>query len=138
LPAISAKSVENACSFVAQKDSAFYISNFEVSNALYNAFLSSLEGENLKKALPKDSLWSQETSLLQYAQYHTQFPTHPVCNIDKASMLDFCQWLENKKTQNYQSNLQLAMARAEREKSFFTRIKEKLLSNKNKRLYFGS
>jgi formylglycine-generating enzyme required for sulfatase activity len=95
LPAISAKSVENACSFVAQKDSAFYISNFEVSNALYNAFLSSLEGENLKKALPKDSLWSQETSLLQYAQYHTQFPIHPVCNIDKASMLEFCQWLEN-------------------------------------------
>lgn len=95
LPAISAKSIENTCSFVAQKDSAFYISNFEVSNALYNAYLSSLEGENLKKAQPKDSLWSQETSLLQYAQYHTQFPTHPVCNIDKASMLKFCQWLEN-------------------------------------------
>jgi hypothetical protein len=41
---------------------------------------------------------------------------------------EFCQWQENKKTQNYQSNLQLAMAQAEREKSFFTRIKEKLLS----------
>jgi formylglycine-generating enzyme required for sulfatase activity len=95
LPNVSAKSIENTCSFVAQKDSAFYISNFEVSNALYNAYLSSLEDEKLKKSLPKDSLWCQETSILQYTQYHTQFPSHPVCNIDKASMLDFCQWLEN-------------------------------------------
>ena len=95
LPDISAKSIENTCSFIPQKDSAFYISNFEVSNALYNTYLSSLEGEKLKKSLPNDTLWSAETSILQYTQYHTQFPTYPVCNIDKAAMLDFCQWLEN-------------------------------------------
>lgn len=95
LPVISAKSIEKACSKVTQRDSTFYIYNYEVSNALYNAYLSSLEGEKLKKATPKDSLWCQETALLQYTQYHSQFPTYPVCNIDKTSMQDFCKWLEN-------------------------------------------
>ncbi len=51
--------------------------------------------------------------------YYMSKDTHP-------RWAKFCQWQENKKTQNYQRNLQLAMARAERDKSFFRRITEKL------------
>jgi formylglycine-generating enzyme required for sulfatase activity len=74
----------------------FYISAFEVSNELYKEFLNSIKDSMKRLAFgPKDENWISETELLQYQHYTTQFPNHPVVNIDKKAMIEFCNWLTN-------------------------------------------
>lgn len=90
---INAALLEKNCVFIPNKDASFFISQFEVSNEMYNAFLNSLNAETHAKYCPNDSLWQTETSVKQYLNYHTQFLDHPVTNISKEAMLAFCNWL---------------------------------------------
>ena len=90
---INAALLEKNCVFIPNKDASFFISQFEVSNDMYNAFLKSLNVETHAKYCPNDSLWQSETSVMQYLNYHTQFLDHPVTNISKEAMVAFCNWL---------------------------------------------
>jgi formylglycine-generating enzyme required for sulfatase activity len=76
------------------ENTAFYISKFEISNALFMKFIDDIEDpEKKNRCYPKNELWSSETDRLQFLHYATQFPNHPVVNISKDAMRYFCDWL---------------------------------------------
>ncbi len=73
---------------------AFYISKFEISNALFMRFIDEIEEVEVKnKFYPQNELWRTETDRMQFFHYATQFPNHPVVNISKEAMMAFCDWL---------------------------------------------
>jgi formylglycine-generating enzyme required for sulfatase activity len=76
------------------ENTAFYISKFEISNALFMKFIDDIEDpEKKNRYYPKNELWISETDRLQFLHYATQFPNHPVVNISKDAMSAFCDWL---------------------------------------------
>ena len=79
----------------------FYTSYIETPNAWYNIFLSDIKNSNpvlYNKCLPADSLWMNETSILNFNFYSTQqqFSNYPVVNITKDAALSFCSWLSER------------------------------------------
>ena len=93
---LTAKKIDKNCFFV-EDSNAFYMYNYEVSNAEFAEFLNSIVDPTQKrKYTPLDSNWSEETDLRQYLHYFNQFPDHPVVNIDKPTMNAFCIWLTEK------------------------------------------
>lgn len=97
---VNASLIDKQCLQILNGDSSSYISKFEVSNELYNAFLKSLDPTKLAEYTPQDSLWKKETSISQYQNYHTQFLNYPVSCISKEAMISFCNWL----TQQYNND----------------------------------
>ncbi len=73
----------------------------EVTNELYNVFLTELESKDAalaQKYNPQSSLWKKETGYSSWNSYHwhKDYAQHPVVNIPQEAAIAFCDWLTEK------------------------------------------
>lgn len=75
--------------------------NTEVTNELYNLFITELTSKNpalAKKYGPQSNLWVEETGYSSWNAYHwhKDYAQHPVVNIPQEAAIAFCNWLTEK------------------------------------------
>ena len=109
---LSAKLIESMLTLIPE-DKSFLISQYEVSNQLYNLFLTSTSNQ---KYASGNSLW---TAVMDYPALiendytsHPDYSNHPIVNITKEGAEAFCNWLtkeyntfSKRKYENYEFRL---------------------------------
>jgi formylglycine-generating enzyme required for sulfatase activity len=74
--------------------STFYMDRFEVTNAEYREFLSSISGSNRQKRLPDSTVWNEANSQADWKTYFqgSSRSDYPVVGISWKDAQQYCQW----------------------------------------------
>ena len=83
----------------------FYMFNTEITNLQYREFIADLkrtdDHELLEKVQVDPSNWDNEPFEKTY-HIHPAYESYPVLNIDHASAVEYCKWLEEMLAKSYQ------------------------------------